>query len=336
MSTKTHLRADAYTVGIIYVKSLEMRAISVMLDEKHQPVALRIGDDNEYTLGRIESIMLNVHMGLLVGIGGGVPGLPEHDVRLGDVVVGAPDNGPAVIQYDLGKQYPDGVHVERMLNKPPGLLLKVVDKVDTEYHTAGENEPTFFTRHMQRFAQVPRMRDMYKHPSVPDRLFKSDYNHETAADCATHDASHQVERPYRNPTEIRVHYSAILSGDLVMKSAVHRDQLSAKFHGALCFEMEAAGVMDTFPCLVVRGICDYSDSHKSKEWHEYAAAAAASYMRELLSCMAERITEDFRSGTPSEMEQVRQNVPFVSAIWQNENFTPPATKQYFQQASLTE
>ena len=51
----------------------------------------------------------------------------------------------------------------------------------------------------------------------------------------------------------------------------------------LCFEMEAAGLMDNFPCLVIRGICDYSDSHKNKQWQPYAAAVAAAYAKELLS-----------------------------------------------------
>ena len=50
----------------------------------------------------------------------------------------------------------------------------------------------------------------------------------------------------------------------------------------LCFEMEAAGLMTNFPCLVIRGICDYSDSHKNDEWHNYAALVAAAYARELL------------------------------------------------------
>jgi hypothetical protein len=47
--------------------------------------------------------------------------------------------------------------------------------------------------------------------------------------------------------------------------------------------MEAAGLMDDFPCLVVRGICDYADSHKNKLWQGYAAAMAAAYAKELLS-----------------------------------------------------
>jgi hypothetical protein len=68
-----------------------------------------------------------------------------------------------------------------------------------------------------------------------------------------------------------------------MKHGSTRDRL-AEEHGIMCFEMEAAGLMDTFPCLVIRGISDYADSHKNKEWQEYAAAAAAAYAKELL-CM---------------------------------------------------
>jgi nucleoside phosphorylase len=67
-----------------------------------------------------------------------------------------------------------------------------------------------------------------------------------------------------------------------MKHGDTRDRLPQK-DGILCFEMEAAGLMDNFPCLVIRGICDYADSHKNKQWQEYAAATAAAYAKELLS-----------------------------------------------------
>jgi nucleoside phosphorylase len=40
--------------------------------------------------------------------------------------------------------------------------------------------------------------------------------------------------------------------------------------------------MDSFPCLAVRGNCDYADSHKNKVWQPYAAATAAVYAKELL------------------------------------------------------
>lgn len=41
--------------------------------------------------------------------------------------------------------------------------------------------------------------------------------------------------------------------------------------------------MDDFSCLVIRGICDYADSHKNKIWQPYAAAVAGAYAKELLS-----------------------------------------------------
>lgn len=50
--------------------------------------------------------------------------------------------------------------------------------------------------------------------------------------------------------------------------------------------------MDSFPCLVIRGICDYADSHKNKIWQPYAAAVAAAYAKELLLVIpAQRVTD---------------------------------------------
>ena len=60
--------------------------------------------------------------------------------------------------------------------------------------------------------------------------------------------------------------------------------------------------MNHFPCLVIRGICDYSDSHKNKEWQGYAAMAAAAYAKDLLYRMlpnkveAEKRVGEIRSG----------------------------------------
>jgi nucleoside phosphorylase len=78
-----------------------------------------------------------------------------------------------------------------------------------------------------------------------------------------------------------IHYGLIASGNQLMKDAMVRDRL-AKEKGILCFEMEAAGIMNRFPCMVIRGICDYSDSHKNKDWQGYAALTAAAYAKDLL------------------------------------------------------
>jgi nucleoside phosphorylase len=71
-----------------------------------------------------------------------------------------------------------------------------------------------------------------------------------------------------------IHYGLIASGSKLMKDALLRDA-PIEEKDILCFKMEAAGLMNHFPCLVIRGICDCSDSHKNKEWQGYAAMAAA-------------------------------------------------------------
>jgi nucleoside phosphorylase len=68
-----------------------------------------------------------------------------------------------------------------------------------------------------------------------------------------------------------------------MRDAAERDRVSTELGGVLCFEMEAAGLMTNFPCLVIRGICDYADSHKNKTWQVYAAGTAAACGKEVLS-----------------------------------------------------
>ncbi|KAK6330440.1 SH3 and multiple ankyrin repeat domains protein 2 [Orbilia brochopaga] len=315
MATKKQLPADAFTVGIIYAKPLEMTAITVMVDEFYLPVTLQTGDTNEYVLGRIgdQNVAIagpargkqgkvsvasvvaripqtfrNIKVGLLVGIGGGVPYPEKEDVRLGDVVIGAPEYTPAIIQYDLGKQYTDGTEIKRTLNKPPDLLLRVVNNVYDEYQRAMEGED-FFAVHLKRFERFPRLRNLYRRPTAPDRLFRADFEHEdSASSCESHDPAYEIQRHKRDEGTINMHFGTILSGDMVMKSGKIRDELSGRYHRALCFEMEAAGVVDDFPCLVVRGICDYADSHKNKAWQEFAAATAACFAREVLVSMAKR------------------------------------------------
>lgn len=45
-----------------------------------------------------------------------------------------------------------------------------------------------------------------------------------------------------------IHYGLIASGNAVMKSAQRRDELQDAWNVS-CFEMEAAGLMDDFPCM---------------------------------------------------------------------------------------
>ncbi|KAJ3301338.1 hypothetical protein HDU93_006890, partial [Gonapodya sp. JEL0774] len=91
-----------------------------------------------------------------------------------------------------------------------------------------------------------------------------------------------VLRSPRQDEEPVVHYGTIASGSRVMGDAAQRDATSKELGAVLCFETEA-GLMSNFPCLVIRGICDYADSHKNIKWQRYAAATAAACAKEMLS-----------------------------------------------------
>jgi len=71
----------------------------------------------------------------------------------------------------------------------------------------------------------------------------------------------------------------------VIKSAEHRDAI-ASAEKVIAFEMEGAGVWDNFTscvsCVIIKGVCDYADSHKNKGGQNYAAATAAACMKAFL------------------------------------------------------
>jgi nucleoside phosphorylase len=85
---------------------------------------------------------------------------------------------------------------------------------------------------------------------------------------------HEAQKPL-------IHFGLIASGDVVMKSGLHRDQI-ASCEKVIAFEMEGAGVWDNFPTVVIKSVCDYADSHKNKKWQRYAAATAAACMKAFL------------------------------------------------------
>ncbi|KAK2765812.1 pfs domain-containing protein [Colletotrichum kahawae] len=101
--------------------------------------------------------------------------------------------------------------------------------------------------------------------------------------CEHCDSGKEIGRPQRRSTDPIVHYGLIASGNSVVKDGVSRDNIVQRLGDkCICFEMEAAGLMDNFPCLVIRGICDYADTHKNDRWQNYSAATAAALAKELL------------------------------------------------------
>ncbi|KAL7928620.1 nucleoside phosphorylase domain-containing protein [Trichoderma chlorosporum] len=306
---------EDYTIGWICAISTEYVAAQTFLDEKHgTPSSVSRHDNNDYTLGRIgqHKVVIavlpdgeygiasaasvardmlhsfpNVRIGLMVGIGGGAPSR-SNDVRLGDVVVSAPRDGMGgVFQYDFGKTIQNqSFQTTGFLNQPPTVLRTAMAGLRSQYETEGHEYEAIIREILDK---RPRLRKKYTRPDPnSDKLYRSDFVHpETdGAICqgaCDVDANNMVPRLERTEDEDNpaVHYGLIASANQLMKDANMRDRLAAE-KGVLCFEMEAAGLMNQFPCLVIRGICDYSDSHKNKQWQGYAAMTAAAYAKDLL------------------------------------------------------
>ncbi|KAK6502024.1 hypothetical protein TWF481_009842 [Arthrobotrys musiformis] len=238
----------------------------------------------------------SIRFGLMVGIGGGIPSR-AHDIRLGDIVVSQPrGNFGGVIQYDVGKNLPptettgvgktvQGGELRRIgsLNKPPLVLLNAIGYLQAEHELEGSRVPQILSEKLGPKSDSVRTQYSYQ-GAENDDLYVAGYKHQEGEDnefCELCEGSSRVVRRNRAATDPVIHYGNIASGNQVVKHAMTRDQIG-KDLGAICFEMEAAGLMDNFPCLVIRGICDYADSHKNKRWQRCAAANAAAYAKELL------------------------------------------------------
>lgn len=167
------------------------------------------------------------------------------------------------------------------LNRPPTILLTALATLEAEHILGSEKVPKYIS---EMHAKHPNMKRAARHLGFEvDRLYQPDYNHVDMSNSTCQDCSitRLVVRDPRDTIDPAIHYGLIASSNQVIKDSLTRDRLQ-KEYGALCFEMEAAGIMNDFPCLVIRGICDYSDSHKSKGWQQYSAATAAAYAKELL------------------------------------------------------
>jgi hypothetical protein len=223
----------------------------------------------------------------MVGIGGGAP-TSSNDIRLGDVVVGSPGSGTGgIFQYDYGKTIQDSSFViTRHLNQPPQFLLTALNNIKGQYTRRGHKLENAIDEVLTN--NTIELPDYHKPSYNSDRLFMSAYKHaRDGQDCliSCTDSSQLVVREERKQSGPKVHFGTIASANQLMKDATIRDRLSAE-KNVFCFEMEAAGLVNHFPCLVIRGICDYSDTHKNKDWQGYAAMVAAAFAKDLLHKIA--------------------------------------------------
>ncbi|KAH6972231.1 nucleoside phosphorylase domain-containing protein [Ilyonectria sp. MPI-CAGE-AT-0026] len=255
----------------------------------------------------------NIELALLVGICGGVPRIAGEDVFLGDVVLSR-----TIIQYDYGRQYPGNFVMKNTVEDSLGRASKGIRSLLVNFETR-DGKDTLQTKakqHLKRLQNVAetkrlqssrrrRAEDKYRYPgSAEDKLYSADYTHihrtscdlcvsgsgdfceSSKASCAETgcDEANLVVRafPFEDDDYTpEIFIGRVGSGNTVMKSGKDRDRIAAA-HNLIAFEMEGAGIWEEIPCIVVKGVCDYADSHKNKKWQDFAAATAASVARAIL------------------------------------------------------
>ncbi|KAL7918348.1 nucleoside phosphorylase domain-containing protein [Trichoderma austrokoningii] len=252
----------------------------------------------------------------LVGVCSGVPDTGQGEILLGDVVI-----SKTVIQYGLGRQYPGAFVVKDTVSDNLGRPSKAIRTLITAFETERgrrrlRQKAGQYLKDLQQAAVEERRRYSYQYPGVAeDKLFPAAYLHKhrelQTYSCKCHEETDSFcdEAAHASCTDLRcdeeqlvprkrlemkknleagyvqcpeVFIGCVASGDVVMTSGEYRDQL-AKQRNIIAFEMEGAGVWDEVPCIVVKGVCDYADSHKNKTWQPFAAATAAAVLKAMLA-----------------------------------------------------
>lgn len=292
MTTKHSLPIEQYQVGVICALRHEMTAAIATLDQRHQPITGQDKlDPNNYVLGRVHDhnvviaclpagvygtnaaarvandmlrTFSGLRFGLMVGIGGGIPNLPKGlDVRLGDVVISQPDKTfGGVVQYDLRKNLGEEQFERKgLLKPPPTILLAALSTLQAEHDLDGSRVPGILVDMVKKHPRL--VKNGYGFPGREnDTLYCPRCGGSSSSGSCNLCTEGKIERPAREDHHSSFWYGVIASGNELMKNAAERDRIGQEF-GALCMEMEAAGLMNDFPCIVIRGICDYADSHKN-------------------------------------------------------------------------
>ena len=294
-------------MGWICATPTELAAAILVLDESHAALHRIQENGNTYTYGLISNHNVviaclpagekgsisasfvathlklsfpNVKYGLLVGTCGGIPS--AGDIRKGDVCVGIAksEDDPAVFQYDFGEHTPSGFQPIMRNLKGPGDVIPVAVANVKANHDSGTKQ---FIHYMQQ-GQLRASQDgsWQRPPPQRDLLFKSTFHHVGRNFCEDCDPTQLVQRAERPSQEPVVHYGKIGSGNTLHMDPVRRDEL-ASLYSIMCLEMEASGVVNVLPTLVIKGVSNYADSHKNSEWTRYAALAAAGYAKEFIS-----------------------------------------------------
>ena len=258
----------------------------------------------------LKTSFTNINLALLVGVCSGVPSSKDDDIFLGDVVIST-----GIVHYDLGRLYPNVFStrngVESHLTEPPRRIRTFLAKLQ-----AGETRRTLQENTYLNLLSISRMQSVAFPGATEDRLYVPSYRHKhqriedcnICAKCSNENqmvcttalnascsvlgcSNDQLARRSRVENadlqggqlfKPKVHFGKMASGNFVVRSSLHRDEI-ASVEGIIAFETEGAAVWEELPTIIVKSVCDYADSHKNKDWQKYAACVAAACSRAIIS-----------------------------------------------------
>lgn len=232
-----------------------------------------------------------VQLALIVGICGGAPNpSTDQDIFLGDVII-----SNALVEYDFGRQYPGGFKRKSdALRRPNREIRTLLAALSTS-----RARVKFQDRMLHHLHKIQQQGTSWQHPGSADVVFEASYHHkhyDCTAGCCCLDSEltvdiceealekncdnlgcdeNRISRRRDKTGKASIHIGKVATADTVMKSGEHRDTIISK-ERVIGFEMEGAGVWDNISCIIIKGVCDYADSHKNKIWQAYAAATGAS------------------------------------------------------------
>ncbi|KAL4756029.1 5'-methylthioadenosine/S-adenosylhomocysteine nucleosidase family protein [Aspergillus foveolatus] len=289
----------------------------------------------------LRSSYSNVRLALLTGTCAGVPQADGNgsEILLGDVVISKTivqcDFGRQYHNTFVRKNT-----VEDNLGRPRKEIWNLLRTFETESGLRRlEQRAALILKKLQADAIIRQCRTRYQYPgTAEDRLFNASYHHkhrdmalcvsggcqrdnDPACEAALRSSCDELhcDGKYTIPRERlkarerleqggilaqdpKIYVGAVASSDMVIKSGEHRDRI-AQQESVIAFEMEGAAVWEALPSIVVKGVSDYADSHKSKKWQSFAAAAAA--------CTSKAILERY----------IKEDIPSEHASWDGKLFS---------------
>ena len=254
----------------------------------------------------LRSSFPGIRLALVVGICGVVPVhvKTQEEIVLGDIIIST-----AVVQYDFARLCQHGLktkkEIEDSLGRASPEIRSFISMLQTyQNHRRLTKNLALLVQSKDFQKRVPAA----KYPGASqDRLYEASYIHQHRSGANTScDKCHEIpgtcskscseigceeekliirnrhRRPNADvPAEPFIHFGRFGSANMVMRSSTDRDD-RAKVDNVIAFEMESAGVWDQHPTVVIKAACDYADSHKNKDWQDYAAAMAAACLKVFL------------------------------------------------------